>query len=67
MPGDLLASLSEHSSIVAARLLGATLHGPNGSGRIESGPRIGITKAVDTPWRFHIEANPWVSKAPAPK
>lgn len=26
--------------------------------------RIGIKKAVDTPWRFYISDNPYVSKAP---
>ncbi len=29
--------------------------------------RIGITKAVDTPWRFYIADNPWVSKTAGAK
>ncbi len=36
------------------------------SGEIVTGPRIGITKAVDRPWRFCLAGNPHVSK-PAPE
>jgi DNA-3-methyladenine glycosylase len=25
-------------------------------------PRVGISKAVDWPWRWHVEAHPHVSK-----
>ncbi len=28
---------------------------------IMSGPRIGVSKAVDTPWRFWIKDNPYIS------
>lgn len=31
-------------------------------GRILSGPRIGITKGVETPWRFCLEGSPWLSR-----
>ncbi len=34
--------------------------------RVASGPRIGITKAADRPWRFAEAANPHVSR-PHPK
>jgi DNA-3-methyladenine glycosylase len=33
---------------------------------IVSGPRIGITKAVDRPWRFSAVANPYVSRPRPP-
>jgi DNA-3-methyladenine glycosylase len=29
---------------------------------IVAAPRIGITKAIDLPWRFYIKGNPFVSK-----
>ena len=28
---------------------------------IVTGPRIGITKAVDLPWRFMEKGSPWIS------
>jgi DNA-3-methyladenine glycosylase len=34
---------------------------------IIAGPRIGITKAKDNPWRFYIEDSPFVSRAPVEK
>ena len=29
--------------------------------QVAAGPRVGITRAVDTPWRFHLVGNPCVS------
>lgn len=29
-----------------------------------AGPRVGISKAIDHPWRWHVPDNPHVSKAP---
>ena len=36
------------------------------SGEIVTGPRIGITKAADRPWRFSLAGNPHVSKPRPP-
>jgi len=35
---------------------------PGWSGEIVTSPRIGITKAVDRPWRFSLEGSPFVSR-----
>jgi DNA-3-methyladenine glycosylase len=39
---------------------------PDWSGEIVTGARVGITKAVDRPWRFALAGNPHVSR-PKPK
>ena len=40
---------------------------PDWSGRVVTGPRVGITKAVDRPWRFSLASSPFVSRPrPAP-
>lgn len=39
---------------------------PGWSGEVVAGPRVGITKAVDRPWRFALAGNPHVSR-PRPK
>src|SRR5690606_33236850 len=36
---------------------------PDGwSGKVITGPRVGITKAVDRPWRFCLAGSPFVSQ-----
>jgi DNA-3-methyladenine glycosylase len=32
-----------------------------------AGPRVGISRAVDHPWRWHVPQNPHVSKRQAPR
>jgi len=39
---------------------------PDWSGQIVAGPRVGITKAVDRPWRFSLVASPFVSRPRPP-
>ncbi len=34
-----------------------------GAARVITGPRIGISKAVDLPWRFMEQGSPWLSVA----
>ena len=34
---------------------------PAGSAKVECGPRIGISKATDLPYRFYETGSPWVS------
>ena len=38
-----------------------TLRSRLASSQIVIGPRIGITKAADVPWRFFVKDNPYVS------
>jgi DNA-3-methyladenine glycosylase len=39
---------------------------PGWSGQVVTGPRVGITKAVDRPWRFSLASSPFVSR-PRPR
>jgi DNA-3-methyladenine glycosylase len=35
-----------------------------GSHRVRTGPRIGISRAIDRPWRFWIDDERWISRRP---
>ncbi len=39
---------------------------PGWSGRVVTGPRVGITKAVDLPWRFSLTGSAYVSRPGRP-
>jgi len=66
-PGRLAQALGLDLDIDGRILLrgSLTLHPPATEARrlaIESGPRVGITKAAKLPYRFFEAASPWVSK-----
>ncbi|HUR48933.1 MAG TPA: DNA-3-methyladenine glycosylase [Acidimicrobiales bacterium] len=67
-PGNLTRALgitNEHYGADLVRAdMGIELRDDGTSpGEIVAGPRIGITKAVDLPWRFHLAGEPSVSRS----
>lgn len=63
--------LADHPHQVGTRVrLGAE---PTRTPKVTAGPRVGVSKAADVPWRFWIEGDPTVSayrrspRAPAPE
>lgn len=68
-PGRLSQALAIDRSHDGAALHGGTFHLTAGAGdiAISTGKRIGISKAVDQPWRFGLMGSPFVSRRfPAP-
>jgi DNA-3-methyladenine glycosylase len=67
-PGKLAQALGIFDTSLSGKTLNKSsisLEVPAGKARkgdIITGPRIGITKAAEQPWRFYIKANPFVSK-----
>lgn len=65
-PAKLTQALGIDLSFNAVRLSGAkgiaVLDDGFAGGDVVAGPRIGITKATDLPWRFYVKENPYVSR-----
>ena len=63
-PGRLTLALGiglEHNGLALDGGRGPQLRAGPPPDEIVAGPRIGITKAPELPWRFHEAASPWVS------
>jgi DNA-3-methyladenine glycosylase len=63
-PGKLAKALGvtgEHHGIDLCKDPQYAFYPPSVEFQVVAGPRIGITRAVDFPWRFHAEGNPHVS------
>ncbi|MCP4227873.1 MAG: DNA-3-methyladenine glycosylase, partial [Actinomycetia bacterium] len=66
-PGKLCAALGIEGSHYGLDLADPSSpvrleEGPGVDGEIVTGPRVGITKAIDRPWRFAIADHPHVSR-----
>ena len=66
-PGKLAQALGIFDTSLSGKILNKSsilLEAGEPTGRIEvtAGPRIGITKAIDQPWRFYVKDNPFVSR-----
>lgn len=45
-----------------------SIHAPDSPvGEIIAGPRVGLTVAIDQPWRFFVAGSPFVSRRPRPR
>ncbi|MFV0258695.1 MAG: DNA-3-methyladenine glycosylase [Acidimicrobiales bacterium] len=70
-PGKLCAALGIAAGHGGVDLLDPTgpvrlLTAPAGPGSMVTGPRIGISRAVDRPWRYALAGNPHVSRPRPP-
>ena len=63
-PAKLTQAMGINRDLTGKRLNEASLSLASGlkQGHITQTTRIGISKAVDQPWRFYLTANPYVSK-----
>lgn len=64
-PGRLCAALGVDGSRDGCDLLAPPFEMRMGSGReeVEAGPRIGISRAAEVPWRFGLAGSPYLSRA----
>lgn len=63
-PGRLCQALGVDGSLDGASVFKPPFHIvlPATAGAIAQGPRIGISRATDTPWRFGLEGSPFLSR-----
>lgn len=63
-PGRLTRALGIGKELDGAPLFAApfALHAPDRPAMVLEGPRIGITKAIDQPWRFGLAGSPFLSR-----
>jgi DNA-3-methyladenine glycosylase len=65
-PGRLCAALGIDGGLDGAPATGpeaaVRLHGRTGPVEIVTGPRIGVTKATERPWRFGLAGSPFLSR-----
>lgn len=65
-PGKLTEALGvglgENGADLSADPFALLPPGPGWSGRVVAGPRVGITKAVERPWRFSLAGSRFVSR-----
>ncbi|WP_332877172.1 DNA-3-methyladenine glycosylase [Massilia sp. S19_KUP03_FR1] len=63
-PGKLAQALAVTRALNGAALAAApfVLLAPAGAVDVVTGARIGISKAVEMPWRFGLAGSPWVSR-----
>jgi DNA-3-methyladenine glycosylase len=63
-PGRLCQALGVDGGLNGAAIDGSrvALHGRIGPADVQDGPRIGISKAADLPWRFGLRGSPYLSR-----
>lgn len=62
-PGKICQALAVDGRLNGASLLDPPFDLQRGlAGPFAVGPRIGISRAIDIPWRFHIAGSPYVSR-----
>ncbi len=63
-PGKLVQALGLGLEHNGASLVSPELHILKRSAlpQIVAGPRVGISRAIDKPWRFMVAGSPWITK-----
>ena len=64
-PGKLCQALGvsgDHDRLVLEASPFCLIPPTGAAGPIRSGPRIGVTRGAETPWRFCLDRSPWLSR-----